>query len=422
MLLRSFHKTRTSSPQRSQRMVELNQRLADNQASLPDSQPRHHVDYVLFYIVSLLTIIGLISVLSSSAHVAQSQIGDASFYFKKQLGGVIAGSIVMFITSRVDLYRLPRWVKPMLGLTILLVACTHLPVIGVTVNGSSNWVNFAGFRFQPSELSKPILAIYLASILGNPLFNRLELKAKAVVLVPIAALMLLILKQPDLGMTTVLALSILMIYFAAGTAFWKIFSVIGVGLTGFILLSISTPYQWARIEYWINPWADPQGKGFQLIQSMIAIGSGGLLGTGYGQSVQKLFYLPEQHTDFIFSVIAEELGFLGVLLILLLFILLTQRGIMIACKAPTPYLKLLATGLICTVSMQAFINIAVVSGLLPTTGLTLPFISYGSTSLVVTLASMGLLLNISRYIPLSMRQRASSQPSQQLSPEYGEQP
>lgn len=386
-------------------MADLSERMAGSQGTLPDSQPRHHVDYVLLYIVALLTLIGLVSVLSSSAHVAQSQIGDASFFFKKQLTGVVAGVIALVIGLKLDLYRLPRWIKLMMGATILLVVCTHLPVVGVTVNGSSNWVNFLGFRFQPSELSKPILAIYLAAILGHPAFPRLDILAKSVVLVPVGMLMLLILKQPDLGMTTVLAISVLMMYFAAGTAYWKIFGVIGMGLVGFFLLSVSTPYQWARIEYWINPWADPQGKGFQLIQSMIAIGSGGLVGNGYGQSVQKLFYLPEQHTDFIFSIIAEEFGFLGVLLILLLFVLLTQRGIMIACKSPTPYLKLLATGLICTVSMQAFVNLAVVSGVLPTTGLTLPFISYGSTSLVVTLGSMGLLLNISRYVPASMRSR-----------------
>ena len=385
-------------------MADLNQRMASNHVPLSDSQPRHHVDYILLYVVALLTLIGLISVLSASAHVAQSQIGDASFYFKKQLTGVVAGVIALVIGLRLDLYRLPRWIKLMMGGTILLVVCTHLPVVGVTVNGSSNWVNFLGFRFQPSELSKPVLAIYLAAILGHPLFARLDLRAKATVLIPPTALLFLILKQPDLGMATVLCLSMLMIYFAAGTAMWKVFGVIGAGLAGFLLLSVSTPYQWARIEFWLNPWAEPQGKGFQLIQSMIAIGSGGPLGTGYGQSVQKLFYLPEQHTDFIFSVIAEEFGFLGVLLILLLFAILTQRGIMIACKSPTPYLKLLATGLSCTVALQAFINLAVVSGVLPTTGLTLPFISYGSTSLVVTLGSMGLLLNISRYIPAPFRQ------------------
>ncbi|HEY9840617.1 MAG TPA: putative lipid II flippase FtsW [Candidatus Obscuribacterales bacterium] len=395
-------------------MAELSQRMANSQAALPDSQPRHHVDYILLYIVALLTLVGLISVLSASAHVAQSEIGDASYYFKKQLGGVVVGVAALIIGLRLDLYRLPRWIKLMLGATILLIVCTHLPVVGVTVNGSSNWVNFLGFRFQPSELSKPVLAIYLAAILGHPAFPRLDLKAKTVVLIPIGALLFLILKQPDLGMTTVLGISILMMYFAAGTPMWKIFGVIGGGLAGFFALSVSTPYQWARIEYWINPWADPQGKGFQLIQSMIAIGSGGLIGTGYGQSVQKLFYLPEQHTDFIFSVIAEEFGFMGVLLILLLFVLLTQRGIMIACKSPTPYLKLLSTGLICTVSMQAFVNLAVVSGVLPTTGLTLPFISYGSTSLVVTLGSMGLLLNISRYVPAPLRRVHKDAPPEQL--------
>lgn len=406
MLLRSFQKTKIARPQRSQRRTELNQRLVTHQAPLAEHKPQHQFDYILLYIVSLLTLIGLISILSASAHVAQSNLGDASYFFKKQLGGVIAGAAALYFGMHLDIYRLPRWIKLMMTVTIVLVACTHFPVVGVTVNGSSNWVNFLGFRFQPSEISKPVLAIYLAAILGHPAFARLDLKAKSVVLVPMIALLVLILKQPDLGMTTVLALSILMMYFAAGTSYWKIGGIMGSGFVGFMLLSISTPYQWARIQYWLDPWSDPQGKGFQLIQSMIAIGSGGFMGTGYGQSVQKLFYLPEQHTDFIFSVVAEEFGFLGVLVILLLFAFLTQRGVMIACKSPTPYLKLLATGLICTVSMQAFINLAVVTGVLPTTGLTLPFISYGSTSLVVTLGSMGLLLNISRYIP----QAASKHP------------
>lgn len=409
MLLRSFQKTRSASPQRNQRVADLNQRIANNQTALPDSQPRHHLDYVLLYVIAALTLIGVICVLSASAHVAQSQIGDASYYFKKQVSGMIVGAVALFGCLRIDLYRLPRWVKPMFAGVLGLIVCTYLPVLGVTVNGSSNWVNLVGFRFQPSELAKPLLAIYLAACLGHPSFPRLDFKSHMAVLGPIIALLFLILKQPDLGMTTVLGVSILMMYFAAGIPYWIVFSLIGTGLAGFTALSISTPYQWARIEYWINPWADPQGKGFQLIQSMIAIGSGGLMGTGYGQSVQKLFYLPEQHTDFIFSVISEEFGFLGVVVILLLFALLTQRGVMIACKAPTPYLKLLATGLVCTVAMQAIVNLGVVSGVLPTTGLTLPFISAGSTSLVVTLASMGLLLNISRYVPAPLRQAAKGQ-------------
>lgn len=408
MLLRSFQKHKTppvQRPDRQQRAQELRQRMATQPtAALPDSQPRHHLDYMLLYVVATLTLIGLISILSASAHVAQSQIGDASFYFKKQLVGVVVGAVALFAAIRINLFKLVRWVRPMMAMVILLVAATYVPGLGVTVNGSSNWVNLAGFRFQPSEMAKPVMVLYLAAILGHPHFRQLDFKAKSLILVPAGALMFLILKQPDLGMTTVLAISILMMYFAAGASYKWIFTVVGSGLTGFLLLSWSTPYQQARITYWLNPWADPQGKGFQLIQSLIAIGSGGPVGSGFGQSVQKLFYLPEQHTDFIFSVIAEEFGFLGICLLLLLFAFLTQRGITIACKTSNPFLKLLATGLTCTVSMQAFVNMAVVCGVLPTTGLTLPFISYGSTSLVVTLASMGLLLNISRYIPVSLRQ------------------
>ncbi|MGV3523481.1 MAG: putative lipid II flippase FtsW [Candidatus Sericytochromatia bacterium] len=400
MLLRARHKARPEPASgRAQRVSDLQQRIADNAGLLPETQPRYHLDYVLLYLVVILTLVGLISVLSASAHVAQSQIGDASYFFKKQIVGVIVGTGALIGTLKMDIYRLPRLSRLFLAGTILLVMGTHLPVIGVTVNGSSNWLNLLGFRFQPSELAKPAMLLYLSGVLGHPQFLRMSWKQHGVSLVPVGALMFMILLQPDLGMTVVLGIALLLMYFIAGTPYWIIFGAIGAGLAGFLAKSFSTPYQQARITYWLDPWSDPQGQGFQLIQSMIAIGSGGLTGNGFGQSVQKLFYLPEQHTDFIFSVIAEEFGFLGVCLLLVLFAWLTQRGIRIACKSPTPYLKLMATGLTCTISLQAFVNIAVVCGVLPTTGLTLPFISYGSTSLVVTLICMGLLLNISRHIP-----------------------
>lgn len=418
MLLRSFQKAKDQSANqrsaRSERAAELDKRISAQAvpAALSDSQPRYRIDYLLLYLVGTLTLIGLISILSASAHVAQSQIGDASYYFKRQMIGVILGSVAMLITMRLNIYHLPRWLKPLLALVILLLVCTHLPGIGVTSKGSSRWIHIPGLTLQPSELAKPILVLYLAVVLGHPLFQKLSNKAKAVTLLPMGAILMLILRQPDLGMTIVISTTIMIMYFSAGAAYWKIGSVMGTGFIGFALLSWSTPYQQARITSWLDPWSDPQGKGFHLIQSMIAIGSGGFVGNGFGQSVQKLFYLPEQHTDFIFSVIAEEFGFMGVCLLLLVFILMTQRGVTIACKSPTPYLKLLAIGLTSMISMQAIVNIAVVSGTVPTTGLTLPFISFGSSSLIVNLASMGLLLNISRYIPDTQTQPVKKQAAQ----------
>ncbi len=417
MLLRSFQKAKDQSANqrsaRSERAAQLNQRIsAQPTPALSESQPRYRIDYLLLYLVGTLTLIGLISILSASAHVAQSQIGDASHYFKRQMIGVILGSAALVFTMRINLYRLPRWIKPLMGAAIILLICTHLPGIGVTAKGSSRWIHIPGLTLQPSELAKPLLVLYLSAVLGHPLFQKLSAQAKAVTLFPIGAILFLVLRQPDLGTTIVIGTTALIMYFVAGTSYWKIGSVLGSGFVGAALLSWSTPYQQARITSWIDPWSDAQGKGFHLIQSMIAIGSGGLFGTGFGQSVQKLFYLPEQHTDFIFAVIAEEFGFLGICLLLLVFILMTQRGVSIACKSPTPYLKLLAIGLTSMISMQALVNMAVVSGTIPTTGLTLPFISFGSSSLIVNLASMGLLLNISRYIPDNHPQPIKKQAAQ----------
>lgn len=406
MLRHGFQKDKTMS----HRSLKTRQAMAQPNASAKPAltprrhsgkakPPQQHVDYVLVWLLFILCLVGLIAILSASAHVAQAQIGDASFYFKKQLIGIGFGCAGLLIALRIDVYQLPYWIKPLMIITLILLVCTHIPGLGLTIKGASRWLNLPGIRLQPSELAKPVIIIYLACILGQAKFNLLSFKDKAMAFVPVAAMMALILKQPDLGATMVLGAIIIVMYFTAGTAYWKILGVLGTGFIAFALLSWSTPYQQARITSWLDPWSDPQGTGFHLIQSMIAIGSGGLIGSGFGQSVQKLFYLPEQHTDFIFAVMAEEFGFVGVCVLLGLFVWLTQRGVTIACKSPTPYLKLLAMGLACMISIQAFVNLAVVTGSIPTTGLTLPFISYGSSSVAVNIAAMGLLLNISRYQP-----------------------
>lgn len=404
MLLRSPPKTKQNMKrqERARRMKSEPVSALANQI-LQEQGPNHHIDYALLNIIVILIAIGLVSILSASAHVAQAQMGDASYYFKKQLVGVALGLVAMFFAIRIDIYKLPRYIKPLMVASILLLLATHIPGIGITSKGSSRWIHLMGLVFQPSEIAKPVLVMYLAAILGHPMAQSLRRREKLEILAPVAAILMIILTEPDLGTTIVVSGTVLILYIAAGMKFWKVAALIISGGLGFFIMSWSTPYQQARITSWLNPWSDPQGKGFHLIQSLIAIGSGGFFGNGFGQSVQKLFYLPEQHTDFIFAVISEEFGFVGVCLLLLLFILLAQRGTAIAVKAPTPYLKILSMGLACMVVMQAWVNLAVVSGSIPTTGLTLPFISFGSSSMIVNLAAMGLLLNISRYVPSALK-------------------
>jgi cell division protein FtsW len=404
VLLRSPTKTRQAL-KRSERAQRLRTEPVSELANqvLKEHGPTYHIDYFLLNIIVVLVAIGLVSILSASAHVAQAQMGDASFYFKRQLVGMVLGLVGMFLATRIDIYKLPRWIIPLMVISILLLVATHIPGIGITSKGSSRWIHLFGLVFQPSEIAKPVLVIYLASILGHPRAIKLNLIEKAQILAPVVAILVIILTQPDLGTTIVVAGTVFILYFAAGLPIWKAASLISGGAVMFFLMSWSTPYQQARITSWLDPFSDPQGKGFHLIQSLIAIGSGGFLGNGFGQSIQKLFYLPEQHTDFIFAVISEEFGFIGVCILLLLFILLAQRATAIAVKSPTPYLKLLAMGLGCMVVMQAWVNLAVVSGSIPTTGLTLPFISFGSSSLIVNLTAMGLLLNISRYVPSTLK-------------------
>jgi cell division protein FtsW len=418
MLLRSPPKTRQTMKrsERAQRLKAEPPSELVNQV-LKDHRPNHHIDYFLLNIIILLMVMGLVSILSASAHVAQAQMGDASYYFKKQLVGVVLGLIGMFAASRIDIYKLPRWITPLMVVAIVLLLATHIPGIGITSKGSSRWIHLFGLVFQPSEIAKPVLVVYLATILGHPYARKLSLFEKGQILMPVGAILLLILTEPDLGTTIVVAGTVFIIYFAAGLPIWKAGALLGGGGLMFFLLSWSTPYQQARITSWLDPFSDPQGKGFHLIQSLIAIGSGGFIGNGFGQSVQKLFYLPEQHTDFIFAVISEEFGFIGVCVLLLMFILLAQRGTAIAVKSPTPYLKLLAMGLCCMTVMQAWVNLAVVSGSIPTTGLTLPFISFGSSSLIVNLTAMGLLLNISRYVPSALKPAPKPRPNQESNQE-----
>ena len=342
----------------------------------------------------------MFTVFSASAYVAELSYHTSTYFFKKQLIYAIIGLGGMYAGMRIDFYQLRSFLKPMMYVVTFFSVATYIPFLGGTVvNGANGWVRIPviNFGFQPSEIAKIVLILFAANLLSNPQYKKLKFFEKMITLLPIAGVVGIIVFQPDIGNTSIISMALFSIYFAAGLNIPRILGVVGILGISAIALILSNPYQMARITGFLNPWNDPQGKGFQLIQSLMAIGSGGFSGKGLGQSMQKLFYLPESHTDFIFSIFCEESGLVGALFFLLLIFLLAQRGYSIAVRSRDLFVKLLATGITTLTCGQALMNIGVATGVLPTTGITLPFISYGGTSLIVTLFCMGLLLNASMY-------------------------
>jgi len=264
------------------------------------------------------------------------------------------------------------------------------------VGGASRWFSLGGFSFQPSELVKFTLAVYMAYSMSKKGSN-MELFSNGLLphLLMAGLFMLLIVFQPDLGTSVIIGCWIMIVLFIGGVKLWQLFSVLSLASLVVWRLVLQADYRMHRWLAFLNPWDDPHGIGFQIIHSFLAFGSGGLLGAGLGSSKQKLFYLPEPHTDFALSIVGEEMGFLGVAAIVILFALLIMRGIKIALNARDLYSSYLALGLICLIGLQAAVNMGVVMGLLPTKGLALPFISYGGSSLIFNLLSIGILLNIS---------------------------
>ena len=357
-------------------------------------------DYLLLILIIAMVTLGLFTVFSASAYVSEIIYKKSTFFFQKQLIYAILGFIGMYIGMRIDFYQLRRLLKPAMYTVTILLMATYIPALGGTVvNGASGWIRIPviNFGFQPSEIAKVLLVIFAANMLSNPYYKKLNFTERLITLLPILAMTGIVIFQPDIGNTSIISMSVFSVYFAAGLNTIRIIFAGAVGMTALTGLVLSNPYQLARITGFMDPWQDPQGKGFQLIQSLMAIGSGGISGKGLGQSIQKLFYLPESHTDFIFSVFCEESGLIGALLFLFLLFLISQRGYSIALRSKDNFIKFTATGITTMICGQAIMNIGVATGILPTTGITLPFISYGGTSLIVTLFCMGLLLNASKY-------------------------
>ncbi|MGE8204175.1 stage V sporulation protein E [Heyndrickxia sp. NPDC080065] len=358
-------------------------------------------DFLLIIVTLTLLTVGLIMVYSASAIWANYKFDDSFFFVKRQLLFAGIGVAAMFFIMNVDYWSWRSWAKMILIVCFVLLILVLIPGIGMERNGSRSWIGIGAFSIQPSEFIKLAMIAFLAKFLSEQQKYITTLKKG---LVPSLSLVFLafgmIMLQPDLGTGTVMLGTCVIMIFIAGARILH-FVVLGlIGVAGFVALILSAPYRMDRITSFLDPWQDPQGTGFQIIQSLFAIGPGGLFGLGLGESRQKFFYLPEPQTDFIFAILSEELGFIGGTFVLLLFALLLWRGIRIALGAPDLYGSFLAVGIISMVAIQVMINIGVVTGLMPVTGITLPFLSYGGSSLTLMLMAIGVLLNISRYARL----------------------
>ena len=352
---------------------------------------------LLLILVIILALFGLVMITSSSYIWAEYKFGDALKYAKNQGFFFVIGLFIMIFVSKIDYNFYYKNANKFLIIGFVLLILVLIPGIGTVRNGSQSWFNFGFFSLQPSELMKIILIIFTAKYLSN---NQDDIKYTFKTIIPILSVtiiaFLLIMLQPDFGSGVVLTMSIIGLIFSSGADFSFFLKVGIVGVIGVIVLIIIAPYRVARIVSFLNPWSDPLGSGFQIIQSLYAIGPGGLFGKGLGNSIQKHFYLPEPQTDFIFSIICEELGFLGAFLVILLFALIIYLIIKISLDATDLFAKYLAFGLVFQLSFQTILNLMVVVGLIPVTGVTLPFLSYGGSSLLVSMASIGIVLNISK--------------------------
>lgn len=361
-------------------------------------EKRHAPDYLLLAIVMTLVCMGVVMVFSASTSVSHRLAGNPWFYIRKQLTWVVVGSIAMFFASRINYWKWQQLANIGLIVTVVALVLVWVPGLGFSAKGSYRWVNLGFTNLQPSEVAKVTLMVWVANMLATkPERVKLFFKGTVPILVVTGLICGLVLLQPDLGTTVAIALVVCLVLFAAGLPWGQIIGLGSAGLGAIALAILVAPYRMARFMAFMDPWKDPSDTGYQIIQSLYAIGPGGLFGRGLGKSFQKQFFLPEPHNDFIFSVAAEELGFIGGAALIILFLLLAIRGLRIAVRAPDRFSSLLATGITAMVVSQAIVNFAVVTGSMPVTGIPLPLVSYGGSSLSIIMGSFGVLLNISRY-------------------------
>lgn len=362
-------------------------------------------DKVLLTVVGFLIVIGLMFIFSATApKLIDAGINPAKSFLNQFLTGVIPGFIGMWFFTNADYRILKKFDKPFAWFVVILLALVEFTPLGVTINEAKRWIAIGPIQFQPSEFAKLAVVTLLARAFCDDckIFD----SAKFVnFFLPIFIMVFLVFKQPNLSMVILLGMTSVVMYVVSGADLKFLIAATIAGITGISaaiiggltgILKIIKPYQLSRITIWLNPESDPLGAGYNVIQSLVAFATGGIFGVGYGGSKQKLAWLPESHTDFIFAVIGEELGFLGCFFVIGLFLTLVQRGFLIATRCPETYGKLLAVGITFSLGFQALLNMSVASSFLPATGVPLPFISYGSSSLWVSMAMIGILLNISK--------------------------
>ena len=359
------------------------------------AQKRLYTDLKIFIgIIVVLLIIGLLFIYSSSSVFALEKFGSADYFVKKQLMGVLLGLGALLVARFFPLSLLQQLSPYLFFSSIILTALTLVPQLGEHIHGSSRWLTLGGLTFQPSELLKITLIMYLAYWLSKE-STQSTLKNKYIPFICIMSLVaIVLLKQPDFGMTVTLVTTACILFFMVQFKIKYILLTLFTLIPTLMALIYLRPYRWKRIMTFLNPWQDPQGSGFQIIQSLIAIGSGSWLGMGVSHSKQKFFYLPMQHTDFIFSIIAEETGFMGSLFLITLYVLFLYCGMRIAWQLKSTFGMLLCSGFVILTSLQTIINLAVATGLAPTKGIGLPFVSYGKSALVCGLFMIGLIMNV----------------------------
>lgn len=353
-------------------------------------------DKVILIVTFLLVTVGIIMVYSSSAIIAFKKYGDSLFFLKRQILWTLFGITGMITFSRVD-YRLwQRFIPVIMIGTILLLILVLVPPLGSEINGASRWLRFRFLSFQPSEVAKLAVVLYLSDYLVRRQKEIRELSRFSAPLLIVGMVFILIVAEPDLGTAFLILLVSTILLFIGGVRLRHLSILSLAAPLLFFMMVLGIDYRMQRLLTFFDPWKDSQNAGFQMVQSFLSFGNGGLFGRGLGEGRQKLFFLPEPYTDFIYAALGEELGFVGGVVILLLFFLLSWKGFKIALSVGDPFGRYLATGITLMITLQSLINMGVVTGLLPTKGIPLPFVSFGGSSLLMGMSSIGILLNISR--------------------------
>lgn len=357
------------------------------------------ISYGILIPVILLVFIGVIMVFSASSYYALYEQKDSLFFLKKEMVWAPLGIVIMIIMMTIDYHKLKVLTWPFYGVTLILLIVV---LFSAPINGATRWLDFGGLSLQPSELAKYAMVAVLALLIDVRKGEMRNFWKGPVIYFALAGLLAgLVLLENNLSITAVIMIVAFIMIYLGGMLKKHIFAIMPIGLAVGVLFIILEPYRFKRLMSFLDPWKDASGDGFQIIHSFYALGSGGIFGVGLGQSKQKALYMPEPHNDFIFSIIGEELGLIGCAIIIGVFIFLILSALSVAERAKDNYGRLLATGITSIIAVQAIINIAVVTGSMPVTGVPLPFISYGGTSLVINLAAIGVLLNISRQPKVS---------------------